>query len=249
MVYQAMRQFKNSAVILPAGYRLIRTLGGAGYPALGFIAQSPGRIVIAFRGTEDLDDVMKDLELVQVPYPFVKGAGQTHKGFTDLYGRAVRNTVLETTRGLSAAKTLTVTGHSLGGAIATLCALDLAANSKFRRPRIVTFGSPRVGDPAFVNAFRRYVRDSVRIYNANDWIPHFPPRSVLGFHYRHVGRPVELRFNRGSPLANHRIASYFGALCAASPEGCTNVCSGQTGFCPGQSSYFPASLNSPFPRS
>ena len=42
-----------------------------------------------------------------------------------------------------------VTGHSLGAAIATHCAVDLFMNVGIKDFELYTFGSPRVGDDAF----------------------------------------------------------------------------------------------------
>ena len=44
---------------------------------------------------------------------------------------------------------LVVTGHSLGGAMATLFAMDLVVNEGVSDVSLVTFGSPRVGNAAF----------------------------------------------------------------------------------------------------
>jgi len=48
-----------------------------------------------------------------------------------------------------------VTGHSLGGALATLAGFDLAARPDLPKPiKLVTFESPRVGSGGFQPAFR-----------------------------------------------------------------------------------------------
>ena len=39
---------------------------------------------------------------------------------------------------------LLITGHSLGGAMANLCALDLAASDPDMKVSLYTYGSPRV---------------------------------------------------------------------------------------------------------
>jgi hypothetical protein len=69
------------------------------------------------------------------------------------------------------------TGHSLGGAMATLAA------DRFGRGTLVTFGSPRVGDTRFAATFRRPAH---RIVNNSDIVAWVPPPWLGG--YRHVGR-------------------------------------------------------------
>jgi hypothetical protein len=90
-----------------------------------------------------------------------------------------------------------VTGHSLGGALATLFAADLAASvrsgSSSVRARVahismVNFGSPRVGNDAFCDAYGALVRDSVRVVNGSDAVPTLP--ALLG--YRHVSAGVRV---------------------------------------------------------
>jgi len=70
------------------------------------------------------------------------------------------------------------TGHSLGAALATLAADRLPGSHA-----LYTYGSPRVGDKKFRQAFRA---NAYRFVNNNDGITVVPPRSSL-FPYRHVG--------------------------------------------------------------
>jgi hypothetical protein len=61
---------------------------------------------------------------------------------------------------------LYVVGHSLGGAVATICAYDLAYSAvRFVRPVLVTFGSPGVGNIDFAIDFQKMmVRDDNRYH-------------------------------------------------------------------------------------
>lgn len=86
-----------------------------------------------------------------------------------------------------------VTGHSLGGALATLCAYDLAARRHvYPTPHhlaLYNFGSPRVGNRAFAKEFNRLVPDAWRIVNRNDAVCSVP--RLMG--YCHVGHAVKLK--------------------------------------------------------
>lgn len=79
-----------------------------------------------------------------------------------------------------------VTGHSLGGALSTLCAADFAAVFPKRRIVMYNYGSPRVGNAAFVELFNREVEEAFRVVNDADVVARVP-RS-RGFAYHHVGR-------------------------------------------------------------
>eukprot|EP00884_Botryococcus_braunii_P016214 jgi/Botrbrau1/3276/Bobra.174_1s0043.2 len=80
---------------------------------------------------------------------------------------------------------ITVTGHSLGGALATLCAFDLSASGINRQsdsktePLVpvtcVTFNAPRVGNWAFSDFFEvEKGPRHLRIYNTGDTVPRVP---------------------------------------------------------------------------
>ena len=51
-------------------------------------------------------------------------------------------------------------GHSLGGALATLAAYDLATELGLTHLQCITFGAPRVGNSVFVADFNRHVPDT-----------------------------------------------------------------------------------------
>nr|WP_284508870.1 lipase family protein [Caballeronia sp. GACF5] len=99
--------------------------------------------VLEFRGTEptQLTDLGADLAFTLTDR--TEKAGRVHKGFAG----AARSVLPELERWLehtqAALKRLIVTGHRLDAAIATLYASLIASG------RLITIGSPRVGDAAF----------------------------------------------------------------------------------------------------
>lgn len=87
------------------------------------------------------------------------------------------------------APTVFVTGHSLGGALATLCALDLKINLKLPDVRVVSFGSPRVGNYIFAKWFEQEIGPHWRFTHNRDIVPSVPP-GYMGFY--HVAQEVWL---------------------------------------------------------
>ncbi|MCZ8516216.1 lipase family protein [Paenibacillus filicis] len=232
VVFQAVRQFKQQgAVTLPRGYRLVKQLGTGTSPFLGFILESEKNIVIAFRGTEDLLDLLRDLQFNQIPYRYASNAGATHQGLTRLYSDALRSPIRDTLQGTSPAKKLLLTGHSVGGSLATLCALDMAVNTAFLEPQVTTFGSPKVGNPTFARVFNKHVTNSRHIVNRSDLIPQLP-LSIGETVYRHVQSRLELTFRNRSLIGSHRIEAYFRELSYLDPSYVRKLIRRSPGFCP-----------------
>mmetsp|Transcript_14011 Transcript_14011/g.16150 ORF Transcript_14011/g.16150 Transcript_14011/m.16150 type:complete len:312 (+) Transcript_14011:26-961(+) len=68
------------------------------------------------------------------------------------------------------------TGHSLGGAYATLATYDFANNGLLDKTKIqcYSFGSPRVGNYEFAEAMKNTGVSNFRIVNSIDFAPHCP---------------------------------------------------------------------------
>lgn len=143
---------------------LVGGTDGAGYIALSH-PPAEKRIVVAFRGTYSLGDVVRDLSSVRqeyVPYtPEGTGDGggitkkkcegcSVHAGFMQAWTEA-RQIILPVLKDLIQRYPeyrLSLVGHSLGGAVAALAALEV--NTKGWKPQLTTFGEPRIGNDKFV---------------------------------------------------------------------------------------------------
>jgi endonuclease G len=142
-----------------------------------FVAHSDAAIIVAFRGTEALNDWLANLDVWSTP----KTYGKVHRGFASAYdaiaGQLIR--VIESYQ--PGDKRIHLTGHSLGGALATIAACEL--RGRFPITSIYTFGQPRVGDATTAGYFEdHYPRAFHRFVFDDDIVPRVPP----GF--RHVGR-------------------------------------------------------------
>jgi len=137
--------------------------------------------VIVCRGTEpnEWNDVKADANAVTV---LAETIGRVHSGFNrevdDLWP------ILEQTLAGNR-QPLWFAGHSLGGAMATICARRCHLSKTLPRPEgLFTYGSPRVGDRAYVN-YCRLVH--YRWVNNNDIVTRVPP---AWWGYRHGGREM-----------------------------------------------------------
>lgn len=162
------------------------------------VAKKGNAIVVSFRGTggdtwrETIDNaVFVDALGAPVPPFFMqrdeRQGIKVHAGFHAAY-ELLRGQIL---RALSRQKGahLFITGHSLGGALAQLMALDIAANTRddFASLTIITSGAPRLGNSGFKSAFERLVPDNLRIIVNHDPVPSVPWVEGL---YRQAGKSL-----------------------------------------------------------
>ncbi|AJS61431.1 lipase family protein [Paenibacillus sp. IHBB 10380] len=240
---QTYAQFTNTdgSFVVPLNYSVSDTIQAKSisnvWERFGFILESPQEIIIAFRGTSSTTNWISNIIASQKRFKYIKEDCLTHRGFTDIYSSARSKITFALSR-LSPDKTLYITGHSLGAALATLCAIDIAANTSYISPNLFTYGSPRVGDPTFTKTFTKYVRNSYRIANPFDVVTHAPPsiyklpKREKKYYYSHVQTLSSLSFQNGSVNLNHIIGSYFTELSKLQPKFTQLLCLTNPGFCP-----------------
>ncbi len=141
----------------------------------GFVAHSEKSTLIAFRGTESLGDWLTNINLLKTSDDRYGGV---HRGFHSAY-QSVHQEILAQLLVRDAEVKVWVTGHSLGGALASIAAAELQSTRPITG--CYTFGQPRIGD----DAFRKYVKTNLthfRFVNDDDIVTRIPP----GF--KHVGQ-------------------------------------------------------------
>jgi triacylglycerol lipase len=149
-----------------------------------YVAVRSDAIVVAFRGTEptNLQDFATDFNAGQVPFETkfqVPGWGQVHAGWADGVN-AVRTQIEDALRAHeNDTRSLWITGHSLGGALAIVAAALLVSPPGHPIAGVYTFGQPRVGDPTFRDRYSATLGDiTFRCVNDRDVVPHVPPREL-----------------------------------------------------------------------
>jgi pimeloyl-ACP methyl ester carboxylesterase len=108
-----------------------------------------------------------------------------HSGFLDSW-RGGRKPIIDFWKAVRDAypgyKTV-ATGHSLGGALATLCALELKKLVPAASVSLYTYGIPRVGDQTFATFIESSLgSNSYRVTHLNDPVPRLPGR-LFGFRH------------------------------------------------------------------
>ena len=144
-----------------------------------------------------------------------------HEGFLAAFNNLVndgrlRTSMLHLLGGVEAKvqpSNIEICGHSLGAALATLCALWCKTQWPDANVTCVTLGSPRVGNEAMVDEFTNRHITCYRLVLDNDPIPTVPDRftqavpgklpasqpgiTVTDRKYRHVGMPILLHAGKG----------------------------------------------------
>lgn len=146
-----------------------------GYVAVRRSGNEPRIAVVAFRGTQQVKDWITNLKAVKTTLysrnsDISRTIANVHMGFNQAF-LALENQIREHLCG-DEDLPLYITGHSLGGALATLATWYIAGD---RLAACYTFGSPRVGDDGLTNRFRTPI---YRIVNGADPVPFVPPSGV-----------------------------------------------------------------------
>ncbi|KAM3284989.1 phospholipase A1-II 1 [Capsicum chacoense] len=168
----------------------------------GKVALGRRDILIAWRGTVMVSEWNDDFEnsLVQPTEIFGENTNNilVHKGFYSIYTSlneasdfnrttSARDQVLEEVKRLldqykEEEVSITVTGHSLGSSLSTLCAIDIVVNQINKEFPVTAFvfACPRVGEKNFKKAYGKLkTLQILRISNTSDPVPKLPERGVV----------------------------------------------------------------------
>ena len=146
------------------------------------------RAYITFRGTNAAVDRYKNIMFCKKCGAFDEDGVCVHRGFLSAYkSENVCKSIREIIR--NGINEVNITGHSLGAAIATICAYDLYNAYPDKAYEVYLFGSPRVGNRKFALSYNKKLVCTFRFENGNDIVCKVPP-AWLG--YRHVGALVRI---------------------------------------------------------
>ena len=186
--------------------------------------------LVTFRGSANKKDWSINLKTNRVNYgghtlaemeaiakePLRKAEPAVHSGFNTYVDTVMRTSVLDDKgqlRGVFKAVAersdamMILSGHSLGGAAATLLGqrlLDLGMPPE--RLCVVTFGAPAVGNEAFANAYGARLR-LLRITNTADPVPGSLQTFFGG--YKQFGRHIKYSLSTQVGNMHHDMAMYF----------------------------------------
>lgn len=251
----------GGVVNVPYGFVLQATTGTGD-------AQKTAFYVIALRGTRSFEEWMADAEAFPTSFSLYNSAlgalynGWVHGGFYGAYTRGqpgadpkqerpqgslaeqvqtVMGTILANNKAAGSTVPLYVTGHSLGGALATLATADIGANfgrtefsstsEYWSELAMYTLAAPAVSagltDPVANLSVETFVDNfngkfgptyAFRVVHAADLVPILPPSSIplgssFGLQFAHPTQDVvSFCAQSGSIGGNHSVALYTSFL-------------------------------------
>ena len=183
----------KKSLVRPPGFTKSVNLNSYGY-----ILISKRIICIVFSGTLSLSELKSDLDYKQIN---IDDNILVHEGFYKIY-LSIQDIIKKTIENTNF-NHLYITGHSLGGALSTLCAFDLRSRENITH---YSFASPRVGNVKFAEEFNRSKITSFRVNNTEDLIPALPLATWKDITYEHVGLNIPFTISLGSLMKNHMDA-------------------------------------------
>lgn len=167
----------------------------------------PSELLVTFRGSESVRDWLVNMCAMMVYYDEC----MIHAGFLASWCSVDLQVIdaIDKIMNRTGMNDIVVAGHSLGGAMASLCALDLKRVRPQYNVRLTTFAGPKVGNAAF--AKQLVVLKPLTICHFGDVVPKLPVFSVLA---RSIYRPSK-RSVYAAPkhckhfIARHHMSSYI----------------------------------------
>lgn len=177
------------------GYKLIRELNldqryffwedkKYEHVPFGHILEGNNHFLIVLRGTTGPYEWINNTRFIFKETELKDTKLGLHLGFYELYKELIG--VISSLANILSTKKILITGHSLGGAIGQLFALEL---SEFH-PVVYTFGAPRVGNGVFKDLFEEHISESYRIVNYGDVVPELPPFLKNKQTYKHASKAI-----------------------------------------------------------
>ena len=189
LVYQHEMAIKKQATAW--GLHRVEYIEDSETEAFTGVCRARARQFIVFRGTSTIEDAKTDVKIRKESRDWYRA--RAHRGFVEAFEQVEERIIKIAKSG--AAPRIVLTGHSLGAALATLCAVRLVGLdlTGVRVEALQTFGSPRVGSWRWGRWAEGLLGSRgvavMRWVNNNDRVCRSPlglPIPLLGF-FRHLG--------------------------------------------------------------
>ncbi|RYP47483.1 hypothetical protein DL768_006455 [Monosporascus sp. mg162] len=163
----------------PFGATITKQINNKDTNTQGFIARDDAakEVILAFRGTSNIQDFMVDLSEDLVPFNTTGVTNcegcMAHEGFLKAWNSVAQESIDDVNAELAANSgyKVIVTGHSLGGALASLATVSMLGSGI--DVTTFTYGQPRTGNQAFADFVDQQAPQGkmFRVTHANDGVP------------------------------------------------------------------------------
>jgi len=177
----------------------------------GLVLSNERAIVVVFRGTRvQVHSLLDAAEVVmfnqsdlrtdsQLLLKSGRTGGRVHAGFSTAFAE-ISDRFDAIVRARLPRQKLWLTGHSLGGGLATLAAAHIGSEGV---QGLYTYGAPRVGDAEFATLLP--AKSHFRFVHGTDWVPAVPPE-LNG--YRHGGTLQLIPAGRSRKLGGDLVGGF-----------------------------------------
>ena len=221
-VQKAEREFAKTGQVLLDIRPFYKTYGDLSKTRqiAGYVIKTEKEVIVSYRGSIHLLDFYRDAQFAKDVMQFGDSPQELHAGFIKDYASSLldRNRVFDELQ-ISREQSIVFTGHSLGGAVAQVAALDYAARDPVQQHNIraiYTFGAPRVFSTQSSNFYNENLADkTLHIMAKGDPIVRVPPAD---WGFAHTGFYAMMRTLTDLDVKDHSYASYKEAIAALRSE-------------------------------
>ena len=207
------------------------------YDTEAVVMSNEAIVIVSFRGSEGVDPISLSRDWISTnlnakfqDVPELGDGVKAHTGFWRAFKAVTRpegNTdgieACLKRQGAFSGKKLWLTGHSLGGVVASMGAIWLRSKG-YDVQGVYTYGSPRGGNDAFRDRYQNHFQiNCQRWVNQNDLVPMIAKGEIFGLfgeQYHHVGVINNIKEDRSivlndqeyegmGDLSKHRVALYM----------------------------------------
>ncbi len=217
---------RSEIVITP--YKFYKIIGeGTCFAA---IFEGPGSVIVSFRGTVSFREYYTyNCKSIFAPVSFIEDArAQVHAGTAAIYDLPITTggkkttlsaALIEELKTIAPGKKLYLTGHDIGGAVASLAAMDYAMSKYgFDVTALYTFGSTLFSNFIFTNYFNDVVgAHSYQLQRLNDT----SSNSIISLGYFSLDNPITMKGQLQTEESTfHSLAGYSKLL---NPSGSSSI--------------------------
>ncbi|MBN8511470.1 MAG: lipase family protein [Rickettsiales bacterium] len=169
----------------------------------GYVIETDKEVLVCYHGTKfgkifgsGGKEILHDLQISRAKMNFGGQKVSVHSGFKAEFESSKESLYQALAQTNLKDKGVHLTGHSLGGAVSQIAAMDLSTHFGVKVNKVTTFGGPRVfaKDAAELYNSKGLGDVTLRVKQDRDPVPRLVPRGM----YHHTGRKITLKSSKRS---------------------------------------------------